>query len=112
MTSDEKAIINLYIETLNTFLLRNKESDDLECWIPNCIKCLQFAVDNESTINENISFYNDILNTLYLLKIWIFENCEYAYMILLNKYKTTFTPEEAGNAFKKILERMKGDNEL
>ena len=52
MTSDEKVIINLYIETLNTFLLRNKESDDLECWIPNCIKCLQFAVDNESEFNK------------------------------------------------------------
>lgn len=105
-----KQQIRLYIDLLNKALPENKNSleyHELNHWIPNCIKCLQFALDNEELLKEKPSLFNDMVDTIYLLHAWIFEDDSYAYIILKKKFGRVYTPEEVGNAFKKLAERLK-----
>ena len=106
-----KKQINQYIK-----LLSKISSDyEYESWIPNCIKCLQFALDNEQLLNEKPELYQDTLSTLYLLYSWIVEEYGWAYIELREKFKTWYTPEETGKSLKNILEilnKQDGNEEL
>ena len=53
MTEEFKQQIDLYINLLNRTLPENTntlEFHELNHWIPNCIECLQFALDNEERV--------------------------------------------------------------
>ena len=72
-------------------------------WIPNSIKCLQFALDNEVLLKEQPSLYQDTLRTISLIYAWATDADNYSYIILRKKFQTIHTPEEVGNAFKSLL---------
>lgn len=103
-----KEQISIYIEILSKISSNNHE---FEIWIPTCIECLQFALDNEQLLNEKPELYSDTLRSLNLLYKWIVEEKEWAYIELREKFKKRYTPEEVGNSFKIILERMRSANE-
>lgn len=79
-------------------------------WIPNGIKCLQFALDNEVLLKEQPSLYQDTLGTISLIHAWVTDADNYSYIILRKKFQTTRTPEEVGNAFKSLLHKMQTHN--
>ena len=113
ITEDIKQQVNLYIEFLNSILPDNpKTISDYELlnWIPNCIECLHFALDNDQLLKDKPSLYNDTTSTLSLLYLWIVEGHEYAYIELSQKFKKICTPEEIGNAFKILSDRIKEAN--
>jgi len=113
ITENIKQQINLYIEFLNSILPTDpKTSNDYELqnWIPNCIECLKFALDNDQLLKDKPSLYDDIISTLSLLYLWLVEGHEYAYIELSQKFKKICTPEEIGNAFKILSDRIKEAN--
>jgi len=99
---------------LNVILEENAKDYELSDWIPHCIECLQFALDNENVLIEKPSLYQDTLNTLYLISEWVVNNKWYAYIELREKFKSVFSGEQIGNSLKLILNRMgeaKAENE-
>lgn len=107
MTNEIKQFINNAIELLNA---TSKEDRDLQHWIPNCIECLQFAIDNEQLLFEKPSLYDDTIDTLNLLNSWVFEDSQYAYIILSKKFGKVYSPEEAGKSLKIISDRLKAEH--
>lgn len=103
MNNKAKEQITIFIDLLSEISSANYE---YEMWIPTCIECLQFALDNEQLLNEKPQLYTDTLRTLNLLYKWIVEEKEWAYIELREKFKKRYTPEEAGKSFKTILKRM------
>ena len=102
-----KEIINSYIEFLSK-LTTNYDSKE---WIPNCIECLQFALDNEKLLAEKPELYQDTLSTLSLLYSWIIDNEEWAYIELRQKFRNYYSPEEVGKSLKQILTRLNNQRE-
>ncbi len=96
-------IIDTYIKYLSKILPTNYE---FESWIPNCIECLQFAIDNEQLLNEKPELYKDTMRTLQLLQSWIVEEKEWAYIELRQKFKKHYSPEEVGKALKHLLTKL------
>lgn len=107
MTNEVKQFINNAIELLNA---TSKEDSDLQHWIPNCIECLQFALDNEQLLIDKPSLYDDTIDTLKLLHTWMFEESQYAHIILRKKFGKIYSPEEVGNALKLISDRLKAEH--
>lgn len=95
-----KKQINLYIELLSKISL----DYEYESWIPNCIECLQFALDNEQLLKEKPELYQDTLSTICLLYSWIVEERGWAYIELREKFKTWYMSEEAGKSLRHMLE--------
>ena len=79
---------------------------DFKSWIPTCIECLQFALDNEELLNENPELYQDTLYTLSLLYSWIIEDKDWAYIELKQKFRKIYSPKEVGNALKEFSKRL------
>ena len=102
-----KEEINLYIE----FLSKLPTNYEFEEWIPTCIECLQFALDNEQLLNEKPELYQDTLSTLYLLYTWIKDSKEWAYIELRQKFKKRYSPKEIGKALKEISIRLSNQKE-
>ena len=76
------------------------------------MECLQFAVDNETLLEEKPSLYTDTLQALYLLYSCIVESAEWAYIELSQKFKKIYSPEEVGKYLKLLLERMQSSKEI
>jgi hypothetical protein len=107
MQENIKQQIEAYIKLLNITLSDNPKHYELSDWIPNCIECLQFALDNEELLVEKPSLYADMLSTMSLLYSWIVEDESWAYIELRQKFRTVYTPKQMGNALKIMCERMK-----
>ena len=112
MTDEFKQQISLYINLLNKTLPENTntlEFHELNHWIPNCIECLQFALDNEELLKDKPSLFNDTVETVHLLYAWITNQSsgDYAYIILRKKFGKIYSPEEVGKALSKLVERLK-----
>jgi hypothetical protein len=101
-----KEQIQASIKMLNVILEEKVNDYELSDWIPNCVQCLQFALDNEDILIEKPSLYQDTVSTLYLLSEWIVNNEWYAYIELREKFKTVFSGEQVGTSLKCILNRM------
>ena len=111
ITDELNKQIQIYINILNGILEDNTDKSKLQYhelrhWIPNCIECLQFAIDNEDLLEEKPSLLNDTVDTIYLLYGWLFEDKEFNYVILKKKFGKVYTHEEVGNAFKILAERL------
>ena len=85
------------------------EFHELNHWIPNCIECLQFALDNEDMLKDKPSLFNDIVKTVHLLYVWMTNQSsgDYAYIILRKKFGKIYSPKEVGIALKKFVGRLK-----
>ena len=86
-----KNILNSFIKLLSE---TPQKDSPFETWIPNCIECLQFALDNEQLLIDKPSLYEDTLSTIYLLREWIFEDSKYAYLILERKFRKVCTEKK------------------
>lgn len=106
ITEEIRQQIQLYIEFLTKLSQENENDFELQSWVPNCVECLQFAVDNEALFKENSSPYADIIQTLYLLYSYIVKNAEWAYVELSQKFRKIYSPEEVGKFLQLLLERM------
>lgn len=97
-----------YIDLLSDILKTDDKlvKNEFEIWIPNCIECLQFYLDNEQLLIDKPNLYADILSILSLLYNWIFEGGSWAYIELYQKFKTIYSSEEIGNSFKVVFDRM------
>ena len=84
---------------------------EYESWVPNCIECLQFALDNEQLLKEKPELYQDTLSTLCLLYSWIIEEHGWAYVELREKFKTWYTSKEAGKSLKNMLDILNKQDE-
>jgi len=84
------------------------KNDDYETfdWMSNCIKCLQFYFDNEWKLEENSKFKSDITNIIALVYAFIFDGEFYAFIELREKFKTKYSGKQAGEAIKKIMNRI------
>jgi hypothetical protein len=93
-------------------LLSGLPPDDHEylIWAPNCIECLQFALDNEKLLVEKPELYHDTLSTLNLLYLWIIEEKGWAYIELREKFKTRYSVEKNGKALKTIIDKINKEN--
>jgi hypothetical protein len=100
-----KTTIKNYIE-----ILSGATNVDAHEWIPNCIECLQFALDNEQLLIEKPSLYEDTLDTLQLLYSWIVEDKGYAYIYLRQKFRTIYSGEQIGKALKSMLSKLNCEN--
>jgi hypothetical protein len=98
-----KERISRYISLLSYI---SQDTVDFKEWIPNCITCLQFALDNEELLREKQELYYDTAHTLNLLHFWIVDNKEWAYVELRQKFRNVYTAKEVGDALKKILARV------
>jgi len=112
ITEEFKKQISLYINLLNKTLPENTntlEFHELNHWIPNCIECLQFALDNEELLKDKPSLFNDAVETIHLLYAWITNQSsgDYAYIILRKKFGKIYSPKEVGTALKKLVGRLK-----
>lgn len=110
ITLEVRTQIESYIQLLNAYLNDNPKDFDIREWIPNCVECLQFALDNEKILEEKPSLYADTLSTLNLLYEWIVEGSQYAYIILRKKFETVHSPEEVGKALKTLVDRMRAEH--
>ena len=99
--------IDLYVNLLSKIPLDHFE---YSMWIPNCIECLQFVLDNEQLLKEKPELYHDTLSTLGLLYSWIIEEKEWVYIELREKFKTRYSPEETGKSLKLLVERLNKEN--
>lgn len=108
MDAIAKEQINIYIKLLSEVL---QDNYDFKEWIPNCIECLQFALDNEELLNEKPELYQDTLSTLSLLYSWIIDNAEWAYIVLRQKFRIIYSPEEVGSALKVLVNRLSKQKE-
>lgn len=112
ITYEFKQQINTYIKLLNILLSENTNHYELSDWIPNCIECLEFALNNGELLKEKPSLYEDTIRTINLLYLWIVEDKSYAYIELRQKFKTVGTSKEVGTALKKLIDRMKEENSV
>ena len=110
MPENIKRQIESYIKLLNLTLSDNPKYFELSDWIPNCIECLQFSLDNEKLLIEKPNLYADTLSTISLLYSCIIENESWAYIELRQKFRNIATPEQMGKALKIICERLKEAN--
>lgn len=101
-----KELSALLVCNINTLQLINDHSAD-RAWIDECTKTLQYVLDNEAVLEDPSFPVNDLYLTFHLLHDWIVKENYGAYIELSQKYKPVVTPEQAGVAFKKIIERMK-----
>ena len=108
MDAVAKEQINIYIKLLSEV---SQDNYDFKEWIPNCIECLQFALDNEELLSEKPELYQDTLSTLSLLYSWIIENAKWAYIILRQKFRTIYSPKEVGGALKDVANRLNKQKE-
>lgn len=108
MDAVAKEQINIYIKLLSEV---SQDNYDFREWIPNCIECLQFALDNEELLSEKPELYQDILSTLSLLYSWIIENAKWAYIVLRQKFRTIYSPKEVGGALKEVANRLNKQKE-
>jgi hypothetical protein len=108
MDAVAKEQINIYIKLLSEV---SQDNYDFKEWIPNCIECLQFALDNEELLSEKSELYQDTLSTLSLLYSWIIENAKWAYIILRQKFRTIYSPKEVGGALKDVANRLNKQKE-
>jgi hypothetical protein len=95
---------------LEIILQENKNHYELGNWIPNCVECLKFAIDNEILLEEKPELLVDILKTLQLLYYWIVEEKEWAYIELYQKFRTIYSNVEVGKALKEISKRLNIEN--
>lgn len=110
MQEEIKQQVKSYIKLLNITLSDNPKHFELSDWIPNCIECLQFALDNEELLIEKPSLYADTLSTISLLYSWTVENESWAYIELRQKFRSIATPEQMGKALKIMCKRLKEAN--
>lgn len=103
MNNKAKEQIAIFIDLLSEI---SSAKYEYEMWIPTCIECLQFALDNKQLLNEKPQLYTDTLRTLNLLYKWIVEEKEWAYIELREKFKKRYTLEEVGKSLKAILKRI------
>ena len=103
MTDEIRSQISNCIKLIDS---QPKGDYELNSWIPTCIECLNFALNNEQLLNEKPELYKDTLSTLSLLYSWIVENKEWAYIELRQKFRRVSTPEEVGNAFKLLFDKF------
>jgi hypothetical protein len=103
-----KKQINIFIDLLSK---TSQDNYDFKEWIPNCIECLQFTLDNEELLNEKTGLYRDTLSTLSLLYSWIIEDKEWAYIELRQKFRKIYSPKEVGAALKEVVNRLNKQNE-
>jgi hypothetical protein len=103
-----KKQINIFIDLLSK---TSQDNYDFKEWIPNCIECLQFTLDNEELLNEKTGLYRDTLSTLSLLYSWIIEDKEWAYIELRQKFRKIYSPKEVGAALKEFVNRLNKQNE-
>lgn len=108
MDAVAKEQINIYIKLLSEV---SQDNYDFREWIPNCIECLQFALDNEELLSEKPELYQDTLSTLSLLYSWIIENAKWAYIVLRQKFRTIYSPKEVGGALKEVANRLNKQKE-
>lgn len=108
MDAVAKEQINIYIKLLSEV---SQDNYDFKEWIPNCIECLQFALDNEELLSEKPELYQDTLSTLSLLYSWIIENAKWAYIVLRQKFRTIYSPKEVGGALKEVANRLNKQKE-
>lgn len=108
MEIDIKNNIEQYIVLLSDVLKTDNKlaKIEYETWIPNCIECLKFALDNEQLLIDKPNLYKDNLTTLSLLYNWIFEEKSWAYIELYQKFRKIYTGKECGEAFKILFNRM------
>lgn len=108
MDNDIKNLLKQYIKLLSETLETSDKLTKIEfqAWIPNCIECLQFALDNEQLLIEKPSLYEDTLATLSLLYKWIFEETQWAYIELYRKFRTIYSGAEVGNALKALFNKL------
>lgn len=116
ITHELKQKIDTYISLLNSYLSeynnpRKLDYHELRNWIPNCIECLEFALNNEELLKEKPNLYEDTLNTIGLLYSWIIEEKSWAYIALRQKFRKVCSAEEVGNAFKKLHTKIKEEKE-
>ena len=98
-----KDSIKKYIDLLSDVL---ETETEFETWMPNCIECLNFALDNEQLLIEKPKLYEDTLSTLSLLYKWIIEKESWAYIELYQKFRKIYTGAEIGEAFKVLSNRI------
>lgn len=108
MDAVAKEQINIYIKLLSEV---SQDNYDFKEWIPNCIECLQFALDNEELLSEKPELYQDTLSTLSLLYSWIIENAKWAYIVLRQKFRTIYSPKEVRGALKDVANRLNKQKE-
>lgn len=108
MDAVAKEQINIYIKLLSEV---SQDNYDFKEWIPNCIECLQFALDNEELLSEKPELYQDTLSTLSLLYSWIIENAKWAHIVLRQKFRTIYSPKEVGGALKEVANRLNKQKE-
>ena len=108
MGNNVKSNIKQYINLLSEILPIN---NDFKAWIPNCIECLQFALDNKQLLMDEPSLYADTLSTLSLLYKWIFEEESWAYIKLYQKFRKVYSGQEIGVALKSLLSKL-NDREI
>jgi len=75
MDKDIKNLLKQYIKLLSDTLETSKKLTKIEfqAWMPNCIKCLQFALDNEQLLIKKTSLYEDTLTNIALIYNWNLE---------------------------------------
>jgi hypothetical protein len=103
-----KEQINIYIKLLSEV---SQDNYDFKEWIPNCIECLQFALDNEELLNEKPELYRDTLSTLSLLYSWIIDNAEWDYIVLRQKFRNIYSPKEVGTVLENFTNRLSKQKE-
>lgn len=103
-----KEQINIYIKLLSEV---SHDNYDFKEWIPNCIECLQFALDNEELLNEKPELYQDTLSTLSLLYSWIIDETEFSYIVLRHKFRNIYSLKEVGIALKELANRLSKQKE-
>jgi len=101
-----KNIMKSWIEILTCILDENINNYELTDWVKNCIDALQFALNNENIIEENINLYNDLINIINMLHSWIIEKEDYMYISLRQKFKSVYTAEQVGQSLKCMLNKI------
>lgn len=104
-----KELNTLLVCSVNALQLVNDHGVE-RAWIDECIKTLQYVLDNEAVLGDPCFPVDDLFFTFHLLHDWLVKGSYGAYLELSQKYKPVVTPERAGVAFKKIIERMNSMN--
>jgi hypothetical protein len=108
VADDVKQVIKPYIELLNQVLIDNPDDYEYKDWIPNCIECLEYAINTDKEIPKEP--YNDLLGTINLLYEYFVNSKEWAYIELSQKFKTIYSGEQIGKALKLFADRLKEVN--
>lgn len=114
MDTNYKEIARTWTTTLNDILVQNTKNfyySELSDWVKNCITCLQFAIDNETILQEKPSLYEDTIRTFGLLYSWLIEDKEWAYIELRQKFRTIYNAKQTGEALRNLLNKMQQSKE-